>query len=117
MVRYDQRLRDNVVKPAVDDVMTAFQLDEGMEPKRSSRGSGSTPIPRVALDLATTVERIQNVRAARGRQSLHIRGTGGRKKGAHPGVSERGGRKETRGGGGAGRGHIERLCSWLVGWL
>eukprot|EP00887_Chlorella_sp_A99_P007263 scaffold2.g7263.t1 len=60
LVHYDQRLRDNVVKPVVDDVLTAFQIDEGMEPKRMSRGSGNSPLPRVALDLATTVERIQN---------------------------------------------------------
>ena len=66
LVHYDDRLRENVAKPVVDDVLHALQRDEGKEPKRLSRGTtGSGPgspraLPRVALDLATTVERIQS---------------------------------------------------------
>lgn len=65
LINYDDRLKENVVKPIVDDVLHAVQTDEGREPKRLSRtggGPGSPrSLPRVALDLATTVERIQSV--------------------------------------------------------
>lgn len=37
---------------------------------RLSRGSPSRALPRVALDLATTVERIQSVRAMLGRGAM-----------------------------------------------
>lgn len=64
LINYDDRLKENVAKPVVDDVLHAMQRDEGKEPKRLSRtteGPGSPrALPRVALDLATTVERIQS---------------------------------------------------------
>lgn len=66
LINYDDRLKENVVKPIVDDVLHAVQQDDGREPKRLSRTGGgpNSPrsLPRVALDLATTVERIQSVR-------------------------------------------------------
>lgn len=64
LINYDDRLKENVAKPIVDDVLHAVQRDDGKEPKRLSRnadGPGSPrALPRVALDLATTVERIQS---------------------------------------------------------
>ena len=64
LINYDDRLKENVAKPIVDDVLHAVQTDEGKVPKRLSRnndGPGSPrALPRVALDLATTVERIQS---------------------------------------------------------
>ena len=62
LIHYDDRLKENVAKPAVDDVLRAVQLEDGKDPIRLSRGSGTKALPRVALDLATTVERIQSVR-------------------------------------------------------
>ena len=56
------RLKETVAKPIVDDVLMAVQQDDGKTPIRLSRGSPSRALPRVALDLATTVERIQSVR-------------------------------------------------------
>ncbi len=50
-----------MAKPIVDDVLHAVQQDAGQKPIRLSRGSPSRALPRVALDLATTVERIQSV--------------------------------------------------------
>ena len=52
-----------MAKPVVDDVLMALQTDDGRDPVRLSRGSNvrGGPLPRVALDLATTVERIQSV--------------------------------------------------------
>lgn len=67
LIHYDDRLKETVAKPAVDDVLRAVQLEDGKDPIRLSRGSGTKAMPRVALDLATTVERIQSVRAAAGR--------------------------------------------------
>jgi hypothetical protein len=67
LINYDDRLKENVAKPIVDDVLHAVQRDEGREPQRLSRGSvgaAAAPLPRVALDLATTVERIQSVSGA-----------------------------------------------------
>ena len=55
-------LKETVAKPIVDDVLMAVQQDDGKTPVRLSRGSPSRALPRVALDLATTVERIQSVR-------------------------------------------------------
>ena len=55
------RLKETVAKPIVDDVLMAVQQDDGRTPIRLSRGSPSRSLPRVALDLATTVERIQSV--------------------------------------------------------
>lgn len=49
-----------MAKPIVDDVLMAVQQDDGKTPVRLSRGSPSRALPRVALDLATTVERIQS---------------------------------------------------------
>lgn len=67
LINYDDRLKENVAKPIVDDVLHAVQREEGREPKRLSRTDGRMDgsisprnIPRVALDLATTVERIQS---------------------------------------------------------
>nr|AML76899.1 putative LOV domain-containing protein [Ettlia oleoabundans] len=60
LVHYDDRLKETVAKPIVDDVLTAVQEADGKAPVRLSRGSPSRAVPRVALDLATTVERIQS---------------------------------------------------------
>ncbi|KAG7671346.1 hypothetical protein Ndes2526B_g02155 [Nannochloris sp. 'desiccata'] len=65
LINYDDRLKENIAKPIVDDVLHAVQRDEGREPKRLSRTNTDGPgsprtLPRVALDLATTVERIQS---------------------------------------------------------
>lgn len=65
LINYDDRLKENIAKPIVDDVLHAVQRDDGKVPKRLSRthtdGPGSPRnLPRVALDLATTVERIQS---------------------------------------------------------
>jgi PAS domain S-box-containing protein len=64
LINYDDRLKENVAKPIVDDVLHAVQRDEGKSPKRLSRTGGAPgsprSFPRVALDLATTVERIQS---------------------------------------------------------
>lgn len=64
LINYDDRLKENVAKPIVDDVLHAVQAGEGKTPKRLSRQSGpGSPgrgMPRYALDLATTVERIQS---------------------------------------------------------
>ncbi|KXZ43471.1 hypothetical protein GPECTOR_89g491 [Gonium pectorale] len=73
LVKYDHRLRENVAKKIVDDVTTAVEKAEGVEPGQASaaasaaatgkpqgqRGAAPKSFPRVALDLATTVERIQ----------------------------------------------------------
>ncbi len=70
LINYDVRLKENVAKPIVDDVVQAVQVGEGSKSfkrisERNSHGRGShqaTPgtVPRYALDLATTVERIQS---------------------------------------------------------
>ncbi|KAL4448889.1 hypothetical protein ABPG77_007606 [Micractinium sp. CCAP 211/92] len=60
LVHYDDRLKETVAKPIVDDVLMAVQEADGKVPVRLSRGSPSRALPRVALDLATTVERIQS---------------------------------------------------------
>ncbi|GLC37022.1 hypothetical protein PLESTB_001400700 [Pleodorina starrii] len=73
LVKYDHRLRENVAKKIVDDVTIAVEKAEGVEPGAASaaataagqgkpqgvRGAAPKAFPRVALDLATTVERIQ----------------------------------------------------------
>ncbi|GLI69548.1 hypothetical protein VaNZ11_014099 [Volvox africanus] len=73
LVKYDHRLRENVAKKIVDDVTIAVEKAEGVEPGAASaaataagqgkpqgaRGAAPKSFPRVALDLATTVERIQ----------------------------------------------------------
>lgn len=65
LINYDDRLKENVAKPIVDDVLHAVQTDDGKSPKRLSRAGGGPGSPRsisrVALDLATTLERIQSV--------------------------------------------------------
>lgn len=70
LINYDDRLKENVAKPIVDDVMHAVQVGEGSSSfkrisERNSHGRGSHSggtgtFPRYALDLATTVERIQS---------------------------------------------------------
>ena len=65
--RYDHRLRENVAKNIVDDVAGAVISTEPGSVAQSVSSAKSRPIigkaakqfPRVALDLATTVERIQ----------------------------------------------------------
>lgn len=64
LVRYDHRLRDNVAKKIVDDVTGAVEevvVAEGSVKKGplGRTGKAAKQFPRVALDLATTVERIQ----------------------------------------------------------
>ncbi|GFR40580.1 hypothetical protein Agub_g1160 [Astrephomene gubernaculifera] len=85
LVKYDHRLRENVAKKIVDDVTIAVEKAEGVEPgaasaaasaagtgkpqqqqpsqqqqqQQGARGTAPKSFPRVALDLATTVERIQ----------------------------------------------------------
>jgi PAS domain-containing protein len=57
LVRYDHRLRENIAKNIVEDVNSAV---ESAEPTyRPNVGKAMKQFPRVALDLATTVERIQ----------------------------------------------------------
>jgi hypothetical protein len=68
------RLKETVAKPIVDDVLMAVQQDDGRTPVRLSRGSPSRSLPRVALDLATTVERIQSVSAWRQLGAAHAGG-------------------------------------------
>ncbi|KAL4857414.1 Phototropin-1B [Chlorella vulgaris] len=60
LVHYDDRLKETVAKPIVDDVLTAVQEADGKSPERLSRSGAARSLPRVALDLATTVERIQS---------------------------------------------------------
>lgn len=70
LINYDDRLKENVAKPIVDDVVQAVQVGEGSSSfkrisERNSHGRGSHQattgtLPRYALDLATTVERIQS---------------------------------------------------------
>ena len=61
LVRYDARLRDNVAHSIVEDVTLAVTEAEGLPPPGGAGPKGSAPkaFPRVAIDLATTVERIQ----------------------------------------------------------
>ncbi len=78
LVKYDARLRENVAKKIVDEVTTTVQgAEPGAEgdpaassaaaaaasdaaaPQQGAKGSAPKSFPRVALDLATTVERIQ----------------------------------------------------------
>ncbi len=69
LVKYDTRLRENVAKKIVDDVVTNVEKAEGLDPVPAAttnraggpaaRGTAPKSFPRVALDLATTVERIQ----------------------------------------------------------
>uniref|UniRef100_A0A126WXD7 non-specific serine/threonine protein kinase n=1 Tax=Brachiomonas submarina TaxID=327064 RepID=A0A126WXD7_9CHLO len=58
LVKYDTRLRENVAKRIVDEVVTGVESAEPARPK-GAKGSAPKSFPRVALDLATTVERIQ----------------------------------------------------------
>uniref|UniRef100_A0A126WY62 non-specific serine/threonine protein kinase n=2 Tax=unclassified Uronema (in: green algae) TaxID=2689038 RepID=A0A126WY62_9CHLO len=57
LVKYDARLRENVAKKIVEDVTTAVQTAETGEEK--AKAQAPKAFPRVAMDLATTVERIQ----------------------------------------------------------
>ncbi|KAG2497547.1 hypothetical protein HYH03_004294 [Edaphochlamys debaryana] len=75
LVKYDHRLRENVAKKIVEDVTFEVEKAEGVEVGAASamataaglgkpqvqqtRGTAPKAFPRVALDLATTVERIQ----------------------------------------------------------
>eukprot|EP00798_Chlamydomonas_sp_ICE-L_P013927 gene13927-19857_t len=58
LVKYDNRLRENVAKKIVDEVNSTV---ESCEPGllNGQVGKNAKAFPRVALDLATTVERIQ----------------------------------------------------------
>ena len=58
LVKYDARLREGMARNIVEEVN---QTVEQAEHQRSQGPKGSVPksFPRVALDLATTVERIQ----------------------------------------------------------
>jgi phototropin len=56
LVKYDARLRENVAKKIVEDVTSAVQTAENGDDKK---GQAPKAFPRVAMDLATTVERIQ----------------------------------------------------------
>lgn len=57
LVRYDHRLRENIAKKIVDEVNTTVEQQEPTY--RPNIGKAAKQFPRVALDLATTVERIQ----------------------------------------------------------
>lgn len=57
LVKYDARLRDNVANKIVEECTTAVEVAELGEKKPETKGPKA--FPRVALDLATTVERIQ----------------------------------------------------------
>lgn len=62
LVRYDNRLKDNVAHNIVEDVREA--VTKADQPGGASGGPGAVgkaakQFPRVALDLASTVERIQ----------------------------------------------------------
>lgn len=57
LVRYDHRLRENVAKKIVDEVNSTVEQQEPTY--RPNIGKAAKQFPRVALDLATTVERIQ----------------------------------------------------------
>nr|AML79332.1 putative LOV domain-containing protein [Chlamydomonas sp. BC-2016] len=73
LVKYDARLRENVAKKIVDEVTsTVASAEPGSAPSHGVSGFGGSSssggkkgaggpkaFPRVALDLATTVERIQ----------------------------------------------------------
>nr|AML79622.1 putative LOV domain-containing protein [Leptosira obovata] len=58
LVKYDARLRDNVAKGVVEEVNTTVQ-DAELQARVGKKMSAPKAFPRVALDLATTVERIQ----------------------------------------------------------
>ncbi|KAK9814220.1 hypothetical protein WJX72_002492 [[Myrmecia] bisecta] len=59
LVKYDTRLRENVAKGIVEDVTTTVQDAETQQSRVGKKMSAPKTFPRVALDLATTVERIQ----------------------------------------------------------
>lgn len=61
LVKYDQRLRDNVANTIVADITTAVTDHERSSMGQAPPAHGSKPkqFPRVAMDLASTVERIQ----------------------------------------------------------
>ncbi|MEW5309471.1 MAG: hypothetical protein WDW38_001359 [Sanguina aurantia] len=58
LVKYDTRLRENVARKIVDEVNSAVE-QETNRPGQGPKMSAPKAFPRVALDLATTVERIQ----------------------------------------------------------
>lgn len=60
LVKYDTRIRDNVARGIVEDVTEGVQDAETTSgPNASKKMSAAKTFPRVALDLATTVERVQ----------------------------------------------------------
>lgn len=59
LVKYDTRLRENVAKKIVDEVTSTVDAAEPGRATQGAKGSAPKAFPRVALDLATTVERIQ----------------------------------------------------------
>ena len=56
LVHYDNRLKENVAKNIVSEVVDTV---DRVENKSAGRATKPKAFPRVALDLATTVERIQ----------------------------------------------------------
>jgi PAS domain-containing protein len=58
LVKYNDRLKQDIYHDIVEDVVTAVQ---SAEPTAEQKKVGAAPkaFPRVAIDLATTVERIQ----------------------------------------------------------
>uniref|UniRef100_A0A126WYN5 non-specific serine/threonine protein kinase n=1 Tax=Heterochlamydomonas inaequalis TaxID=179866 RepID=A0A126WYN5_9CHLO len=58
LIKYDARLRENVARKIVDDVNIAVEKAEVLD-KPKNPGKLPKSFPRVAMDLATTVERIQ----------------------------------------------------------
>uniref|UniRef100_A0A126X3J4 non-specific serine/threonine protein kinase n=2 Tax=Chlamydomonadaceae TaxID=3051 RepID=A0A126X3J4_9CHLO len=59
LVKYDARLRDNVAKKIVQEVNSTVETVEVGGPEAKPKMSAPKAFPRVAIDLATTVERIQ----------------------------------------------------------
>mmetsp|Transcript_9347 Transcript_9347/g.28515 ORF Transcript_9347/g.28515 Transcript_9347/m.28515 type:complete len:704 (-) Transcript_9347:1016-3127(-) len=62
LVRYDNRLKENVARNIVADVVDATEQGVRAEhggPSKGPIGKAAKQFPRVALDLASTVERIQ----------------------------------------------------------
>jgi len=59
LVKYDTRLRENVARNIVEEVNSTVAAQEPGRAGQGPKGSAPKSFPRVALDLATTVERIQ----------------------------------------------------------
>lgn len=59
LVKYDARLRETMARNIVEEVNSAVEAQEPHRVNQGPKGSVPKSFPRVALDLATTVERIQ----------------------------------------------------------